>query len=191
MAWAPDYVSAADLRAALRIDEAGDDDMLGLDVTAASRAVDKACRRQFGQVASAEARTYEVECDRSRGRWFAVVDDVQDLTGLEVLLDDVDVTADVSWLPLNAAQLGRPYTRIVLPSSGTTLEITALWGWTAVPDEVRKATLLQASRFSARRDTPFGVAGSPDMGSQVRLLDRVDPDVAVVIAGLMRPGRAL
>lgn len=191
MAWAPNYATATDLRTFKRIEEAGDDAALTRDCAAASRAVDTACRRQFGQVDTAEARSYDVEYDPSRGRWFAVIDDLQDLTNVEVLLDDVDVTVDVSWLPTNADKIGRPYTRVVLPSSGTTVEITGLWGWTAVPDEVVEATLLQASRFTTRRDAPWGIAGSPDMGSQVRLLARVDPDVAVQLAGLVRLGRAL
>ena len=45
----------------------------------------------------------------------------------------------------------------------------------------QEATLLQASRLAARRDSPFGVAGSPDAGSEMRLLARVDPDVAVAL----------
>lgn len=191
MAWAPSYVTAEDLRTFKRIDEAGDDDALERDCAAASRAIDTACRRQFGQVDDPEARAYPIEYDASRGRWFAVIDDLQDLTGVEVLIDDTDVTADVSWIPSNAAQIGRPYTRVVLPTSGRTVEITALWGWSTVPDEVLEATLLQASRFTARRDAPWGIAGSPDMGSQVRLLARVDPDVAVQLSGLVRLGRAL
>jgi hypothetical protein len=59
-----------------------------------------------------------------------------------------------------------------------------------VPSAVKLATRLQASRFMARRDSPYGVAGSPDAGSEIRLLSRVDPDVAVALRGFSRPRRA-
>lgn len=51
-----------------------------------------------------------------------------------------------------------------------------------IPAGVTQACLLQASRFFARRYSPFGIAGSPENGSELRLLSRVDPDVAVVLA---------
>ena len=61
------------------------------------------------------------------------------------------------------------------------LAITGLWGWPAVPTSVKVATLLQASRFAIRRDSPYGIAGSPSEGSELRLLAAVDPDVKVAI----------
>jgi hypothetical protein len=64
--------------------------------------------------------------------------------------------------------------------------VTAVWGWTAVPTSVKQATLLQASRFHKRRHAPFGVAGSPEMGSEIRLLSRVDPDVSVALRDFNR-----
>jgi len=51
---------------------------------------------------------------------------------------------------------------------------------------VHEACLLQSSRIAARRDSPFGVAGSPETGSELRLLDRVDPDVAVTLSRYRR-----
>jgi len=48
------------------------------------------------------------------------------------------------------------------------------------------ATVLQANRLLKRRHAPFGVAGSPELGSELRLLARVDPDVAVSLRGLGR-----
>jgi len=60
------------------------------------------------------------------------------------------------------------------------------WGWSAVPVPVKEATYLQASRFHSRRDSPYGIAGSPDQGSELRLLSRVDPDVAVSLSDFVR-----
>jgi hypothetical protein len=50
-----------------------------------------------------------------------------------------------------------------------------------VPSAVKQACLIQASRFFTRRYAPFGVAGSPESGSEMRLLAKVDPDVAVIL----------
>jgi hypothetical protein len=55
---------------------------------------------------------------------------------------------------------------------------------------VLAAAKLQCARWNFRRDAPAGVAGSPDQGSEIRLLSRLDPDVAVSLAGLSRPRRA-
>lgn len=48
-----------------------------------------------------------------------------------------------------------------------------------IPAGIKYACLIQASRLVKRKDAPFGVAGSPAMGSEMRLLDRLDPDVVV------------
>lgn len=50
-----------------------------------------------------------------------------------------------------------------------------------IPSAVKQACLIQASRFVTRRYAPFGVAGSPDSGSEIRLLAKVDVDVAVIL----------
>ena len=62
------------------------------------------------------------------------------------------------------------------------VEVTAKWGWTATPPAVVNANLILASRFLKRRDSPFGMAGSPEMGNELRLLSKLDPDVAVMLA---------
>jgi hypothetical protein len=73
-----------------------------------------------------------------------------------------------------AADLRRPRPR--LTSSGPdTVQVTALWGWSGVPDAIRQACLLQASRLLSRRDSPFGVAGSPEAGTELRLLVEARP----------------
>jgi hypothetical protein len=91
-------------------------------------------------------------------------------------------------LDRNAVMVGKAYTqlKITTSTSAAELAITALWGWSAVPVPVKDATLLQGQRFAARRDAPFGVAGSPTDGSEVRLLARVDPDVEVMLGDYRR-----
>jgi hypothetical protein len=195
MAWAPDYVTDEDLREYLRVDDLDDDAQAGLAITAASRAIDDHANRQFGLVDPAVAARYTARYDYERCRWVADVDDYQTVVDLTVWIGDPaqQVTTFVKE-PQNAALKGRPWTRISFTAdseftpTGAVDEvgIVAKWGWTAVLDTVKQATLLQASRFLKRRDAPFGVAGSPELGSEMRLLAKVDPDVAVALRGLVR-----
>ena len=184
MAWAPDYCTSPELKAFLRVNDAVDDAQIAVAVSAASRAIDKYTGRQFGKVAALENREYGTAYDRHQGVYTVAVDDLQDVTGLVVTAGSTVLTAATptapgyKLYPVNALPKGRPYEWIAVPNPDL-LTITALWGWTAVPASVKQATLLQASRFMARRESPYGVAGSPTDGSEMRLLARVDPDVAV------------
>lgn len=193
MSWAPNYITVAQLRNFIRIPDNADDTELAYDIAAASRAIDKAAGRQFGLTDTVEDRYYTPVWDRRRCRWLIGIDDVMTTTGLVVTIDDT-ATTDYTMEPRNAAAKGRPWELIVLDvdadvsPAGTEYEavITASYGWSSVPDPVVKATLLQASRFAARRDSPYGVAGSPETGSEIRLLDRADPDVRVSLKSYIR-----
>lgn len=201
MAWAPSYATAAELEAYARIPDTNDDAQITLAISAASRAVDRYCNRQFGLVASAEARYYTPRFDRKRRKWVVEFDDLMTTTGLVVMADLGDdgtyeaAVDNYALRPVNAQAKSRPWTFLVVQPASTkqpvaaesSVEITAKWGWSAVPDPVKQATLLQASRLLARRDSPFGVAGSPDAGGgELRLLAKVDPDVAVVLTPYIR-----
>lgn len=195
MTWAPDYITAADVRAYLRVTDTTDDVQFARWATAASRAIDTACNRQFGQVAAPVARTYRrpPAYNPDIGMWVISIDDVQDTAGL--LVDGVALASSGAYLlPDNAAADGQPYEQIGLTTwplasyAGSPIShvITARWGWSAVPAQVTAAALLQCARWNFRRDAPAGVAGSPDQGSEVRLLAKLDPDVATTLSGLVR-----
>lgn len=200
MTWAPDYITVADLAAAMRIDDDDDDGNLQTAVSAASRAVDRATGRQFGLTAGVEARYYTARWDPRLSRWTVPIDDVQTAVGLLVATDpDDDGTYEAlidqyALRPVNAAAIGRPWHLIVVHPSSTYspdardagVEVRARFGWSAVPDVVTSAVTLQAIRFANRRDSPYGIAGSPDTGSELRLLAKVDPDVAVMLSGVTR-----
>lgn len=193
MTWAPDYVLASDLKHMLKIDDTDDDAEIGFAVTSASRAVDRACNRQFGVTATLEERSYTAVWDRRRQRWVIEIDDVMTITGLEVAAAAGDIDG-YALEPGNAEFESRPWTRIVVsPDSAIKplpdvngVQVTATFGWSEVPVAVQQATLLQASRLFKRKDAPFGVAGSPEAGSELRLLARVDPDVEVVLGPYKR-----
>ena len=200
MAWAPDYCTTAELRSYItRSSVTVDDTELALAVTAASRVIDEYCGRQFGST-SAEARVYTAEWDRRRRRWLIETDDFQTTTGLEIMVDDDDdETFDKEideyrlW-PFNAVDVGRPWTRIIVdPESSNfptcaegAVEVTAAYGWTSVPTPVKTATLIEANRIFQRRVSPFGIAGSPETGSELRLLRAVDVDVQKILQPFRR-----
>jgi hypothetical protein len=166
-------------------DVAEDTNVYGPAIEAASRVIDTSAGRQFGSVAAAEERDFTPWYSAAGSAWFADIDDLTDDTGLVVTVDGADVTADVVLYPRNAPQKGRPWT--VLGVSGSSVvTVEAVWGWTAVPPTIVDAALLQASRIVKRRDAPFGVAGSPEMGNELRLLAKLDPDVDVMIRAYRR-----
>ena len=192
MVWAPDYVTSSELKAYLRITDTVDDAQLAVAISAASRAVDRFAGRQFGVVDQAEERFFTARWDRRRCRWTLDVDDLM-TAPVSVEVEGGTITAyDLE--PVNAAPKGQPWTSLavkpgstVVPTEETNgVAVTALWGWSTVPVAVKQATLMQASRFHSRRDSPYGVAGSPEDGSETRLLATVDPDVKVSLDGYRR-----
>lgn len=202
MAWDLDYATLAEVKNFLRIEltDTEDDTELALDLTAASRAVDQECGRQFGKSDAAEDRYFTAQWDRILRAWTIRVDDIMTSAGLTVGYDAADdetyssaITA-FRLLPRNAAAKQRPWTELqVLRSSAVTpggaagaVKVHGTFGWSAVPSTVKIATLLQTSRFAARRDSPYGVAGSPEAGTEIRLLAKVDPDVKLMLSGFRR-----
>lgn len=194
-----DYAGVDDLKRFLRIpgvyegtlnqtEDLYEDLLLTSAITAASRAIDNAANRSFGTVDSPVAFTYTPEWDRNLNRYVVYMDDVMTTSGYQIFTRQFRTSAfnqeitDYDLYPRNAAYYGKPWTYVVLNQScGDAVEITAKWGWTAVPDTIKSATLIQASRFYKRKDAPFGIAGSPTEGSELRLLARVDPDVQVMV----------
>ncbi len=200
MTWAPDYITVEDLADAMRITDNDDDGALAIAISAASRAVDRATGRQFGQTAGVEARYYTARWNHRWSRWYVPVDDFQTAEGLLVAVDADDdgsyeaMVDEYQLKPVNAAAKARPWTWLLVHPRSTVqpstcpdgVEVRARWGWSEIPDTVVAAVTLQAIRFANRRDSPYGIAGSPDTGSELRLLAKVDPDVAVMLAGLVR-----
>jgi hypothetical protein len=211
MAWKPAYASLTEMRDWLRLRDAedtDDDGLLRLKLSAASRAVDRACHRQFGKVDTAVTRSYDVRWSRTRQCYVAEIEDLMDTTGLSVELDDQALTADQYALrPRNAIADGEPYTWVEvrnvavslspgfwlasgLPRSPRppVLDMLGLWGWNAPwPDPIKESTMLQASRLNIRRDSPYGIAGGAD-GGELRLLARLDPDIEPLVGDYVRTG---
>jgi hypothetical protein len=192
--WKPDYVPLEEAKKFVRINDTIDDTELAVIISAISRAIDRHCNRQFGKVATTETRLYTAWYDDVRERWIVDIDDLMSTSGLVVTIAGT-VTTDYIKEPVNAAQELMPWTALSFKRDAATVptgeeyeaSIVAPWGWTAFPAGVPMAGRLQISRFLARRDSPLGVSGSPEQGSELRLLERLDPDVAVSLTGLVRP----
>ena len=186
------YVDLGELKAMLQIDDYVDDSLLQGHIEAASRTVDDICHRTFSLDATATARTFSPSTSL-----VCMVDDIGSTTGLVVKIDDSLVGAfdftvtDYTPQPDNALARGIPITKLVAydtywPSDiRPTVQVTARWGWPAVPEPVRSATAILAGRLFKRADSLLGVAGFGDLGAIT--LRAVDPDVQRMLAPYVRP----
>lgn len=202
MAWQPDYCTSTELKDYLRITDTADDAQIGFAITAASRAIDVYCNRQFGQVSAPEARIFTAEWIRDEYLYVVEMDDCMTVSGMTVMVDTVvpltfnQAISSYRLYPFNAAQKNKPWTRIlvnwdtqIFPAypilrSGLRLghiQITAQWGWTSVPVPVKQACLLQASRIFSRRESVLGVQGGSEFGTPAMVSRYVEPDVALIL----------
>lgn len=201
MPWKPDYATLAEGKAYLRIDDDLDNAEIQTALTTASRNLDRFANRQFGNLSTPVARYYTACWDRERSLWTVGVDDLHSVVDIEVAFDaagDGTYTTEVTTFipePLNAAADGRPWESLRLPRSGAVsvsdapgaFRVTSAgFGWASVPVPIKEATLLQMSRYFSRRNAPFGIAGSPEIGSEMRLLNKLDPDVEVAVGPYRR-----
>lgn len=194
-------IEVSDLRSYLRIpdDDTDDDVLMGLAIEAATSAINRSANRTFDAATSPTSRVFTAKFDADVARVVIDINDTfEDADDVDIvypagLVDgafDTPVTGDFRMWPYNAAEKGRPFTRIVISRNTTCpvgeVEVTTAWGWDLTPDTIKNAALLQASRYLKRRDAPFGIAGSPEMGNEMRLLARLDPDVSVMVADYKR-----
>lgn len=194
MALLADYCTSAELKAYLRITGAEDDAQVALAITSASRVIDQAAGRAFGIDDTPVARVF------TPGSAVDAIDlpDIASLTGLVIKTDTAGDysysttldAADYRLEPLNALVDGRPWDRIswttgiTIPTSAAGLQVTAKWGWPAVPTAIKNACLIQAGTIlKGGRDSPLGIAGSPEFGNEMRLSTRLHP----IAAELVRP----
>ena len=170
-------------------------------IEAASRTIDAYTNRRFYLDASTSARVYYAESPVR-----CSVDDFSTTTGLIIKVDTGDNgTYDQTWAtteyilePINAeigGVSGQPYNRIIaavprlFPISGRRprVQVTAKWGWAAIPHSVEQACLIQAARIYRRAQTPEGFAAGEAFGA-IRVSTRIDPDVQMLLAPFRRQG---
>ena len=192
------YSTRNQVKAALRIGTADtlDDDLIDNCVGAASRLIDGYCNRRFWQSGTAEARVFQAE-----DSFYCSIDDI---AGTAITLKTssfADGNFDVTWTasdyqlePLNGNLDGLTWSYDKIRAVGDYLfptvnanygeqalvQVTAIFGWPAIPEPVTQATIIQASRIFKRYDSPLGVAGFGDLGA-IRVSRYLDPDMAQLV----------
>lgn len=189
MALGDSYITLPELKDRLDIGDTEDDTVLTSAITAASRGVDHYCRRQFNQTTTASARTYYPTHSR-----LVIVHDFHTVTGLLVKTDTDDTgTFDATWAatdyqlePLDGivdGVEGFPFWKVravdseLFPAAHrATVQVTAQWGWSAVPGPVKEATFIVAQDIAKLKDTAFGVGGFAEYG---RIRARENPHASM------------
>ena len=190
------YCTIGDLKAAdhLNITDTTCDLILTDVADAVSRWIDMYCGREF----------YTTTETRYFTSWYndlCFIDDISTTTGLAILTDasgdgvyeDTWTTSDYYLRPYNPRS-GQPYyaieTRIggnfIFPLVPHGVKITATWGFTAVPEQVKQACILQSERLFKRFATPLGSSGMSALG-EVRLsIPAADGDVIALLKPYVR-----
>jgi hypothetical protein len=191
------YATRNQVKAALRIGTADtlDDDLIDNCVGAASRLIDGYCNRKFWQSGTA-SRVYQAE-----DSFYCSIDDIAGTAITLKTSSQADGTFDITWStsdyqlePLNGNLDGLEWSYDKIRAVGDYLfptvnanygeqalvQVTAVFGWPAVPEPITQATIIQASRIFKRYDSPLGVAGFGDLGA-IRVSRFLDPDMAQLV----------
>lgn len=177
------YATIGELKTRIGITDTTDDTVLSAVLEACSRSIDGYCNRSFGKTAAGVVRYFTPVDARE-----VLIDDCVTLTAVATDADgdrtyeDTWTATDYDLLPENAGT-NTPYTIIATSPEGEYsfplvrkgLKLTGTWGWPEVPSPVKEACLIQAYRIFKRKDAPFGISGSPEMG--MMRIGRLDPDV--------------
>jgi hypothetical protein len=162
-----------------------------------SAAIDEHCFRSFAVPTSATARTFHPTRD------LCMVDELDDIADTTSLAVAVDLTDSGTYSALSStawfAEVDNRSGRVLgIRSTSTfpwsvqgrrTLQVTARYGWPAVPGPVERAALIWALRLLNRRQTPTGIMGFGEFGG-VRL-STIDPDVRALLSPFRRRARLL
>lgn len=182
---AVDYATLDDARRQSSLTSSDHDDRLGEVLTSVSRWVDEWCQRHFWQDGTlAEPVTRQFRACSSRKLRLGPFND---LAGLVSINGSTDLS-DYTLLPLNRVHpFSEPATAIEGSfTPGEIVEISGVWGWPEIPDQVREATLIQTARILKRKDSAEGVVGMDQFG-MVRVSGRPDPDVEHLLVNLRHP----
>ncbi len=177
------YCTLAEVSDMLGIRDSQDDIHLATSIEAACRWIDKLCGRRFyidgTTPADVTARVFY-----PTNEYCVKVDDFASATNLVVKTDaGDDLTYESTWAiatdfelhPLN--QLGPAgqawcYNEIVavggryFPATRRAcVQVTARWGWPAVPADIKLAALQLASFCFKNKEAPLGIAAFTDLGA--------------------------
>lgn len=191
MAIGDPYLSKALFKDVLGITDTSEDNLIDRALAGATRAITNVSGYStFWNTGTAQLR--EISTDgrivpkrKAQTPYFKLIlpDGIASAAGLVV----AGYTA-ASLMPADAIAKGEPADAIKL-AWGTipdSINITAIWGWPSLPEDIIMACQMQAHRYYKRRGSPEGVAGSAEWG-MVRI-PRLDPDVAAIVESYTNPG---
>jgi hypothetical protein len=175
------------VKAALRLTDNVDDTLLENAIESASRRIDGYTGRFFYKTSQTAITMYPYNeyllffpADVATNSITIKVDTAANGTyattltqGVDYLLEPTDVVLQ-SRPYLNARMVGGATFPLFVTPSFPTVQVTAQWGWNAIPDDVNQACVLLAMRQFARLNAALGVVGFADMAITVRA---IDPDV--------------
>lgn len=181
------YCSLAEVKAALRLTDNVDDTLLENAIESASRRIDGYTGRFFYKTSQTAITMYPYNeyllffpADVATNSITIKIDTAANGTyattlvqGVDYLLEPTDTVLQ-SRPYLNARMVGGATFPLFVTPSFPTVQVTAQWGWNAIPDDVNQACVLLAMRQFARLNAALGVVGFADMAITVRA---VDPDV--------------
>lgn len=164
-----------------------DDASLQPALDAACDLIDGYCGRSF--TAAGTAVTDRVYAPQSCG--YVSIDDATTVTGVATsatagAFDDVWGASDWQGEPLNGVVGGRtwPFTTVravggkrFTVGSSASVQVSGTFGWPAVPESVRQATLIQAARLFKRQGATLGITGNAETGL-MRVTGSMDVDAA-------------
>lgn len=196
------YCTLAQLQDETGTNDSSEVTKMEIAIAAASRQCDGFADRRFWQDGSAVARQYWPDDPRT-----LYVDDISTTTGLIVACDTNDdgtfattLTIGTDFILLEPNAPDRvpvwPYTQIRCVNSSAYfpsfssgrpgVQVTAKFGWPAIPDDVTKACIIQAHQLWKAKDAVFGGLSFGDSGF-MRVRENMNPMAAALLAPYCRP----
>lgn len=196
------YCTLGEFKAALGIATSSNDAFIEECIETASRDIDAHCGRRFYLDANPSARSYqslnqyEVWTDDMGAAPTAVKTDTGDDGGFATTWASTDYVLK-PWDGIGPnGQTGWPYSIICAVEGNTfpvivrpnNVQVTARWGWAAVPTPIKTACRRLAQLDYEARNAPFGTAGIGDLGiirlkedilADRHMLPFVDKDILV------------
>jgi len=191
------YCSLDEIKDELDIEGDEKDNILVRLLVGVKEFIDDLCKRKFDTVN--ETRYF----DGANSLLF--IDDLVSIAGTSdgIFLDgDGDGTFDTTAMTVNEDYILYPLNKtpktMALLSSNSDyggfaggvkrgVKIVAMWGYSsAVPEPIKRASIIQVCRWYKRKDSAFGViAGSPEMG-EITLYQGLDADIKLVLQSYIK-----
>lgn len=181
-------ITASELKAYAKETTSGNDAQWTFAVNAANTWVPRHCLRSFASVdTDASERRYTPE-----SATLVRIHDAHEVTAVAISGGTLDASSyQLEPLnQLNMAEQYRPYDRVRLIYAAfdtcrteATVTVTAKWGWNAVPDDVKLATLILGADLYRNREMRFGVISATEFAG-VRA--RANPQVLELLSDFRR-----